>query len=88
MDSEFTQSSEETIRRSPLASVGLAALGALVLSKLPVGAVIGALLRLAFALVRPALLIFGIIKVVEWARQAQAAAPITEDGPGISEAVS
>ncbi|MGH8047981.1 MAG: hypothetical protein ACREKL_12115 [Chthoniobacterales bacterium] len=69
MDCEFTRSCEESIRRAPLASMGIAALGALVVSKLPVGAIIGALLRLAFALFRPALLVFGILKIAELCRE-------------------
>lgn len=79
MDCECTRSCEESIRRVPLVSMGIAAAGALVASRLPVGA----LLRLAFALAKPALLVFGIIKVAELCRE-KCGCEITPDSPGVS----
>jgi hypothetical protein len=61
MDCEFTKSCEESIRRSPLAAMGVAAAAGIVLTKLPVFS----LLRPALGLVRPALLILGGWKAVE-----------------------
>ncbi|CAN5724315.1 hypothetical protein BH09VER1_BH09VER1_35100 [soil metagenome] len=60
---------EESVRRSPGRYVaGAAVLGYLV-QLLPVGCILGGLFRLLLAAVRPALLILGILKVVECARQ-------------------
>jgi hypothetical protein len=73
MDNDFRTSCEDSIRQSPLPAVGLAALAGIVLSKLPVGALIFALLRLAFTLVRPALLVLGILKAVQLCKECRCA---------------
>lgn len=56
---------EDYVRESPSKAVGLALLGGFVLAMLPIGGIIGALIRLAFFLIRPALLILGVVKVFE-----------------------
>jgi hypothetical protein len=78
MDNDFRTSCEESIRQSPLPAVGLAALGGIVLSRLPVGALIFALLRLAFTLLRPALLVLGILKAVQLCKERHCT---PDDGP-------
>ena len=52
-------------RKEPAQAVGLALLAGLVLTVLPVGRVAGGLVRLAFALARPVLLIVGAVKLCE-----------------------
>ena len=69
MDCEFTRSCEDTIRRAPIASLGAAVVAGLVLTRLPLVAIFGALFRLSFALARPALVVFGILKIVELCRE-------------------
>jgi hypothetical protein len=69
MDCEFTRSCEDSVRRAPLAALGISTVVGLVVSKLPLVAITGALLRLAFALLRPVLLVFGILKLVECCRK-------------------
>ncbi len=89
MSCEFTRSCEESIRRAPLASVGGAALAAVVVSKLPIGALAGAVLRLAFALVKPALLVLGVLKAAELCRErCGSACPASSHESAIPEAVS
>jgi hypothetical protein len=56
---------ERSIREEPVKTAGLAFVAGLFLTVLPVGRILGGLVRVALALVRPALLILGIVKVVE-----------------------
>lgn len=56
---------QEFARREPAQAVGLAFLAGLVLTVLPVGRLLAGLVRLAFALLRPALLILGAVKLCE-----------------------
>jgi hypothetical protein len=56
---------EEAIRAAPLRAVGIAFLVGLLFRVLPVAAILGALLRLAVSLVRPALLVLGVAKSAE-----------------------
>lgn len=56
---------EEYTREEPLKAVGIAFVAGLFMTLLPVGAIIGGLLRLVLALIRPALLILGAIKLYE-----------------------
>lgn len=57
---------EKSIREEPMKTAGLAFVAGIFLTVLPVGSILSGLLRLAFALVRPALLILGIIKAAEY----------------------
>lgn len=52
-------------REEPIRAVSIAFFVGLVLTLLPIGGIIAGLLRLAFGLVRPALLILGATKVYE-----------------------
>ncbi|MHA3772009.1 hypothetical protein ACXR0O_10775 [Verrucomicrobiota bacterium sgz303538] len=56
---------EEYTREEPLKAVGVAFVAGLFMTMLPVGSIIAGLLRLTLALVRPALLILGAIKLYE-----------------------
>ena len=56
---------QDFARKEPAQAVGLAFLAGLVLTVLPVGRLLTVLLRLAFALVRPVLLILGAVKLCE-----------------------
>lgn len=56
---------QEFARKEPAQAVGIAFLAGLVLTLLPVGRIVSVLIRLAFALVRPALLILGAVKLCE-----------------------
>lgn len=51
--------------KEPAQAVGVAFVAGLVLTVLPVGRLLGVLVRLAFTLVRPALLILGAMKLYE-----------------------
>ena len=56
---------QEFARHEPAQAVGFAFLAGLILTLLPVGRILSVLLRLALALVRPALLILGAVKLCE-----------------------
>lgn len=56
---------QDFARKEPAQAVGLAFLAGLVLTVLPVGWLLAVLLRLAFTLVRPVLLILGAVKLCE-----------------------
>lgn len=56
---------QDFVRQEPAQAVGVAFLAGLVLTVLPVGRLVAVLIRLAFALLRPALLILGAVKLCE-----------------------
>lgn len=56
---------ERSVREEPVKTAGLAFAAGIVLTVLPVGRLISGILKLAFALLRPALLILGVVKLVE-----------------------
>ena len=56
---------ERSVREEPVKTAGLAFVAGLFLTILPVGRILAGLVRVAFALVRPALLILGVVKLVE-----------------------
>lgn len=56
---------EKSVREEPMKTAGLAFVAGIFLTILPVGRILGGLVRVAFALVRPALLILGVVKLVE-----------------------
>jgi len=58
-------SAQEYARDEPVKAVGGAFLAGLLLTVLPVGAIVIALVRLAVTLLRPALLILGAVKICE-----------------------
>lgn len=62
---DFTTRAQDFAKKEPAQAVGLAFIAGLVLTILPVGRIFAGLVRVAFAMVRPALLILGAIKVCE-----------------------
>jgi hypothetical protein len=56
---------EQYAREEPMQAVGVAFVAGLILTLLPVGAIIAGILRLILALLRPALVILGAVKVYE-----------------------
>ncbi len=61
---------EDYVRKCPSKAVGIATCAGFALAMLPIGGIIGALIRLLFFLVRPALMIMGVVKVYEVIQQA------------------
>src|SRR5439155_26168227 len=61
----FTARAEQYAREEPARAVGVAFVVGLILTLMPIGAIIAGLFRLAFALVRPALIVLGATKVYE-----------------------
>jgi len=57
---------EEQIRREPTKAVLLALAGGFFLCLLPIGRLTGALVRVTLVLLKPALLILGVIKLLEY----------------------
>jgi uncharacterized protein YacL len=57
---------EEQIRREPTKAVLLALAGGFFLCLLPIGRLTGALVRVTLVLLRPALLVLGVIKLLEY----------------------
>ena len=62
---DWKASAEKSVRDEPVKTAGLAFVAGLFLTVLPVGKIVSALIRVAFTLVRPALLILGVVKVIE-----------------------
>jgi len=58
----------EKIRQAPLQSVALAGAAGFLLRFVPVFAILGALIRLALFLLKPALVVFGICKLTQLCR--------------------
>ncbi len=61
----WTACAEKTIREEPVKAAGYAFAGGLIIAVFPVGRIVAALVRLALALVRPALLVLGFVKLFE-----------------------
>ncbi len=62
---EWCATAEKCAREEPLKVTAMAFVTGLLCTILPVGAILGGIVRLALALVRPALLVLGVMKVVE-----------------------
>ena len=62
---DFEHRAHEFVREEPAKAVGIAFVAGLILTILPVGRVVGALVRLSFMLVRPLLLVLGVVKLCE-----------------------
>jgi hypothetical protein len=58
---------EDRVRQDPLKAVLLAFASGFLLCLLPIGRLLGVAAKLAFLLVKPALIILGIIKILEYA---------------------
>ena len=57
---------EAQIRREPIRAVILAFAGGFFLCLLPLGKLLGVLIRISLLLLKPALLIIGLVKVLEY----------------------
>lgn len=62
---DLSSCTEKFVREDPAKAVGLALFTGVLLTVLPVGRLISALVRLAFALARPLLLVLGAVKLYE-----------------------
>ena len=62
---DITTCTEKYVREDPAKAVGVALFAGVILTVLPVGRLISALVRLVFALARPLLLVLGAVKVYE-----------------------
>jgi hypothetical protein len=65
--SQMWKKIEDQVREEPLKAVLLAFVSGFLFCLLPVGRLLGVAVKLAFLLVKPALLVFGIIKILEYA---------------------
>jgi len=62
---DLSDRTQQFIREEPGKAVGVAVFAGLLLTVFPVGRVLGALVRLIFALARPLLLVLGALKIYE-----------------------
>ena len=62
---EWAACAEKTVREEPVKAAGYAFVAGLIVAVFPVGRIVAALVRLALALVRPALLVLGFVKMFE-----------------------
>ena len=62
---DLSDCAQKLIREDPTKAIGMAVFAGVLLTILPVGRVIGGLVRLAFALARPLLLVLGAIRLYE-----------------------
>ncbi len=62
---DWNQRAQKLIREDPAKAVGVALLGGALLTIFPIGRVLGGLVRLAFALARPLLIVLGALKLYE-----------------------
>ena len=62
---DLGERAQDFARKEPAQAVGVAFLAGLVLTVLPVGRLLGVLVRLGFVLIRPVLLILGAMKLCE-----------------------
>lgn len=62
---ELRQRAEDYVRDEPTKAVGIALAAGIVLTILPVFRIVGGLLRLVLMLAKPAIIIFGAMKVYE-----------------------
>jgi hypothetical protein len=57
---------EEQVRREPMRAVILAFAGGFFLCLLPLGRLLGVLIKMSLLLLKPALLILGLVKLIEY----------------------
>ena len=62
---DFEDHAQEYVRTEPVKAVGIAFFAGILLTILPVGRLVAALVRLSFVLIRPLLLILGVVKLCE-----------------------
>ena len=65
--SQMWKKMEDQVREDPLRAVLLAFVSGFLFCLLPVGKVLEVTVKLAFLLLKPALLVFGVIKILEYA---------------------
>ena len=61
----WCSTAEKCARQEPAKCAAIAFIAGLVITMLPVGAILGALVRLVFGLIRPILVVLGAMKVIE-----------------------
>lgn len=62
---QILEQTEEYVRENPTRALAYAAVAALVISRLPVGRILGGLVRLSLLAVKPAVLIYGATKLYQ-----------------------
>ncbi|EDY20929.1 hypothetical protein CfE428DRAFT_1222 [Chthoniobacter flavus Ellin428] len=62
---DLSSCTEKLVREDPAKAVGIALFAGVLLTVLPIGRLISALVRLVFALARPLLLVLGAVKLYE-----------------------
>ena len=62
---DWSDCAQKCIREEPGKAIGVALLGGVLLTIFPVGRVVSMLVRLAFALLRPTLLVLGAVRLYE-----------------------
>jgi hypothetical protein len=62
---EWSACAEKTIREEPVQAAGYAFAAGLIFAVFPVGRICASLVRLALALIRPALLVLGFVKLFD-----------------------
>ena len=62
---EWTACAEKTVREQPVKAAGYAFAAGLVVAFFPIGRICASLVRLAIALIRPALLVLGFVKIFD-----------------------
>jgi hypothetical protein len=62
---DLSDRTQQFVREEPAKAVSFALLAGVLLTVFPVGRVVGALVRLAFALARPLLLLLGVVKLYQ-----------------------
>jgi hypothetical protein len=62
---DFETHAQDYVRTEPAKAVGIAFIAGIILTILPVGRLVSALVRISFVLIRPFLLILGAVKLCE-----------------------
>jgi hypothetical protein len=62
---DFESHAQDYVRTEPAKAVGIAFIAGILLTILPIGRLVAALVRLSFVLIRPVLLILGAVKLCE-----------------------
>lgn len=78
---EWKASAERSVREDPLKAAGIAVGAGVLLAILPVARILGGLVRLGVLLLKPALLIFGVVKLLEACDGAKASESGTKGQP-------
>jgi len=68
---QFAERTADFARQDPMRAIGIAFVGGLILTLLPIGGMVAGLIRLALSLVRPALMILGATKLYDEVQKRQ-----------------